>query len=82
VGSEMCIRDRVQTVRVNGVSRVREIKMWDSTGALQPRIEISGLELPRLDQVGVSLGGADDLTAPQAPPPQKRVAVPVLPPEC
>ncbi len=72
----------VQTVRVNGVSRVREIKMWDSTGALQPRIEISGLELPRLDQVGVSLGSADDLTAPQALPPQKRVAVPVLPPEC
>jgi len=72
----------VQTVRVNGVSRVREIKMWDSTGTLQPRIEISGLELPRLDQVGVSLGSADDLTAPQALPPQKRVAVPVLPPEC
>ncbi len=72
----------VQGVRVDGVSRVRGVLMWDSTASRQDRIEISGLQLPRLDQIGVSVGDPDDLTAPEAPLPQKRVAVPVLPPEC
>jgi len=72
----------VQAVRVDGVSRIRGVTMWDSTGAKQTRIEISGLELPRLDQVGANAGDPEDLTAQPAPPQQKRVAVPVLPPTC
>lgn len=72
----------VQAVRVDGVSRVRGVSMWDSTGAPQTRIEISGLELPRLDQVGANAGDPDDLTKQPPPPAQKRVAVPVLPPQC
>lgn len=72
----------VQAVRVDGVSRIRGVTMWDSTGAKQTRIEISGLELPRLDQVGANAGDPEDLTAQPAPPAQKRVPVPVLPATC
>ncbi|MBZ5524720.1 MAG: baseplate J/gp47 family protein [Acidobacteriia bacterium] len=72
----------VQAVRVSGVSRVRGVLLWDSAGAQQNRIELSGLQLPRLDQIGVNLGDPDNLTAPQTTPAQKRVAVPVLPPGC
>jgi predicted phage baseplate assembly protein len=72
----------VQAVRVDGVSRVRGVSMWDSSGAPQTTIEISGLELPRLDQVGANAGDPEDLTKQPAQPAQKRVAVPVIPPQC
>lgn len=75
----------VQAVRVDGVSRVRNVLLWDSTPSQQTSIPISGLQLPRLDQISVSVGDPTDLGAPgaQGPTPsQKRVAVPVLPPSC
>ena len=72
----------VQAVRVDGVSRVRGVTMWDSASTKQDQIPIRGLQLPRLDQVGVNLGDPDDLTTPDTPPAQKRVAVPVLPQSC
>lgn len=73
----------VQAVRVDGVSRVRKVLMWDSTPTLQTSIGISGLQLPRLDQIGVNPGDPNDLTTPVVPPPtQKRVPIPVLPQGC
>ncbi|HYM79384.1 MAG TPA: baseplate J/gp47 family protein [Candidatus Dormibacteraeota bacterium] len=75
----------VQAVRVDGVSRVTNVLMWDITPSPQTSISISGLQLPRLDQISVAVGDPTDLTAAgsQGPTPtQKRVAVPVLPLSC
>jgi len=75
----------VQAVRVDGVSRVTNVLMWDITPSPQTSIPISGVQLPRLDQISVSVGDPADLTAAgsQGPTPtQKRVAVPVLPISC
>jgi predicted phage baseplate assembly protein len=70
--------------RVDGVSRVRQVLMWDQTGSPIPTLPISGLTLPRLDRVQVTAGDAEDLTTvtPTTTPQKKRLPVPVLRAEC
>jgi len=78
----------VRAVRVDGVSRVKGLTLWDSTPTKQDSIDITGLRLPRLEQIAVTLGDPEDLAAllaerPQGSEPErKRVPVPVLPPDC
>jgi predicted phage baseplate assembly protein len=87
---EKAVEDRelwARAARVDGVAKVRDLKLWDATGAAVARIEITGLQLPKLDRISARFGDPEDLLAePAVPPPvggkTKRVPVPVLPPEC
>jgi predicted phage baseplate assembly protein len=73
-----------QATRVDGLSNVRAITMWDETGAAITSLPVTGLQLPRLDRVSVSLGDPEDLSASAgvAVSAKKRIAVPVLPVGC
>jgi hypothetical protein len=69
--------------RVESVASVRNLLMWDVDGTLIERLPLSGLQLPRLDRVLVSIGDPEDLTGVEVTEePTKRLPVPVLPPEC
>jgi hypothetical protein len=90
---EAAVEDRelwAQVARVPGVSSVRGVRMWDASGAEIERLAVSGLQLPRLDQVSVRTGDPEDLkdvvtgTAPPAAggAAKKRRPVPVVPRSC
>jgi hypothetical protein len=51
-----------QVARVNGVASVRGVRMWNAAGAEIETLAIRGLQLPRLDNVSVRSGDAEDLT--------------------
>jgi hypothetical protein len=73
-----------QAARVNGIADINDVSMWDGTGTKVQSLSISGIQLPRLQQVGANLGSPQDLTAVPTPLPSttKRVPVPVLPATC
>jgi predicted phage baseplate assembly protein len=71
-----------RAARVDGVARVRSLRLFDADGNPVDRVEVSGLQLPRLLRVAVAVGDAEDLAPPQTAAPVKRVPVPVLPPAC
>ncbi|HEX8904333.1 MAG TPA: baseplate J/gp47 family protein, partial [Longimicrobiaceae bacterium] len=50
-----------QVARVNGVSSVRAVRMWDAGGTEIETLPIRGLQLPRLDNISVRSGDAEDL---------------------
>jgi predicted phage baseplate assembly protein len=72
----------VSAARVDGVASVRDLRLWDSSGAEQTQISISGLQLPRLDRLTVAIGDAEDLAAAPPAPAKRRLPVPVVPVEC
>ncbi|WP_420125858.1 baseplate J/gp47 family protein [Longimicrobium sp.] len=62
---ETAVEDRelwAQVARVPGVSSVRAVRMWDGSGASIQSLPLSGLRLPRLDNISVRAGDAEDLT--------------------
>lgn len=95
---ETAVEDRelwAQVARVTGVASVRALRMWDATGAEIRTLPISGLKLPRLDNVSVRTGDAEDLTdvitggtpgggtgTGGGTTPKKRRPVPVVPKSC
>lgn len=72
--------------RVDGVSTVGELFLGDGDGAAIDRLEISGLELPRLAGIAVTAGSAvplDELRGePDEPQGPLRLPVPVIPEDC
>ena len=88
---EKAIEDRelwARAARVDGVSKVRGLRLWDGSGVEAERIGITGLQLPKLDRVTARFGDAEDLLAQTVAPTtstgkrKRRVPVPVLPPSC
>jgi hypothetical protein len=72
----------IQALRVDGVSDVNGVLLWDATTAAITQLPISGLQLPQLLQLNVSTGPAQDLSVADKPPAKQRVAVPMLQPQC
>ena len=93
---ETAVEDRelwAQVARVPGVSSVRDVRMWDAAGARLERLPLFGLQLPRLDNVSVRAGEAEDLKDAILGPAgvdgtgaggaaRKRRPVPVIPRSC
>ena len=95
---ETNVEDRelwAQVARVTGVASVRGVRMWDAAGAEIRTLAITGLRLPRLDNVSVRAGDAEDLTdvitggatgggtgSGTGGRPSKRRPVPVIPRSC
>ena len=83
-----------EVARVEGVALVSQLFLAGQTGGTAERIEMEGLQLPRLDGISVTVGDPlpinqlrGDITGgeggPTAPPKRgKRVPVPVVPKEC
>ncbi|HTQ55565.1 MAG TPA: putative baseplate assembly protein [Bryobacteraceae bacterium] len=73
-----------QAARVDGVSDIRNVSMWDKSGAAITTLSINNLQLPRLVQVGANLGDPEDITQAGTPPAggPSLVPVPVLPVGC
>jgi hypothetical protein len=70
---------------VDGVADIRNVLMWDGTGAAVTTLPMVNLQLPRLTQVGANLGDPENITqtAPSVPPGGPTlVPVPVLPVGC
>jgi len=79
----------VQVARVDGIENVRDVKLWSERSPTTPvdSVEMSGLELPRLDRIDAAVGDPIDLpTAPGVPAPgerpKKRLPVPIVPRSC
>ncbi|HZD50197.1 MAG TPA: baseplate J/gp47 family protein, partial [Silvibacterium sp.] len=72
----------VQALLVNGVSDVRQILLWDGNMNSIPQLPISGLQLPALQQVSVSSGNAQDLSAVEPATTTVRVVIPAPQPSC
>ncbi len=76
----------VQVARVDGVDKVRGVTLWsEQSTAPITSLDLSGLQLPRLDRIDVALGDAVDLQAPGQPPqgrPTRRLPVPIVPQSC
>jgi len=72
-----------QAARVDGVSDISNVLMWDGTGTAIETLAIANTQLPRLTQVGANTGDPLDLTqaAPSVAGPTL-VPVPVTPPVC
>ena len=72
------------------MAKVNQVLLWGPTGSAVATVPISGLQLPRLDRLGISIGDADDLlsTTDQTAgggataKPKRRLAVPVVPKSC
>ena len=72
----------VQALKVNGVSDVRGVLLWDVNKSSIPQLTISGLQLPNLLQLMVTAGDPQDQAAVETPPATPRVSVPMLQPQC
>jgi hypothetical protein len=90
---ETSVEDRelwAQVARVNGVSSVRGVTMWNAAGAEIESLPLSGLQLPRLDNLSVRSGDPEDLAdviagsaaAGTSAAAKKRRPVPVIPRSC
>jgi predicted phage baseplate assembly protein len=51
-----------QAARVDGVSDISNVLLWNSSGTAITTLAITNLQLPRLLQVGVNVGDPEDLT--------------------
>jgi Baseplate J-like protein len=75
-----------RVTREQGIAKVRDVLLFDGKGARQTQIPITGLQLPYLQRLNISIGDAEDLSTlvsgPPDPGPIKRVPVPILPEEC
>jgi hypothetical protein len=73
-----------QAARVDGISDIEEVLMWDGANNAITTLPIANLQLPRLDQVGANIGSANDLTqnAPSSATSVGLVPVPVIPASC
>jgi hypothetical protein len=72
-----------QAARVPGISDIRNVLMWDSSGASIQTLPIANLQLPRLDNVAANSGDPEDLTQPTTTTGVTNlVPVPVLPSGC
>ena len=63
---ETAVEDRelwAQVARVPGVASVRGVRMWNAEGVELATLSLSGLQLPRLDNVSVRTGDAEDLAS-------------------
>jgi predicted phage baseplate assembly protein len=85
---EKAVDDRevlVAVARVEGVAKVNQVLLWGSSADPVASVSITGLQLPRLERLGVAIGEAENLTAaPEAPAgkPKRRLPVPTVPREC
>jgi hypothetical protein len=76
-----------QAARVDGISDIEEVLMWDGSNNPIPTLPIANIQLPRLAQVGANIGPPADLTQTSASSgagggATTLVPVPVLPAEC
>jgi len=71
-----------QAARVDGISDIRNVLLWDATGTAVTTLPITNLQLPRLDQVGADLGDPQDITQAAPAAGTNLVPVPVLPVGC
>ncbi len=73
-----------QAARVDGISDIQTVLLWDGTGTAIQTLPIVNVQLPRLNQVAANAGAAEDIT--QAPATggstQTLVPVPVVPAAC
>lgn len=51
-----------QAARVDGISDIEGVLMWDGANNAITTLPIANIQLPRLDQVGANVGSATDLT--------------------
>jgi len=87
---DKAVEDRevlVSAARVEGVAKVNQVLLWGPSSDPVANVAIAGLQLPRLDRLGVSIGDAENLMADAAPPaggpkPRRRLPVPTVPREC
>jgi hypothetical protein len=87
---DKAVEDRevlVWAARVEGVAKVNQVLLWDSSADPVPSVPIAGLQLPRLDRLAVAIGDAENVMAEEAPAaaagkPKRRLPVPVVPLEC
>jgi hypothetical protein len=73
-----------QAARVDGISDIEEVLMWDGANNSITSLSIANIQLPRLVQVGANISSPADLTQTPASPGGAitLVPVPVLPAEC
>jgi Baseplate J-like protein len=71
-----------QAARVDGISDIQAVQMWDGDGNVIATLSITNIQLPRLDQVGANLGAPSDLTTAAPGSPTTLVPVPVIPASC
>ena len=85
----------VRAARVDGVAKVRQVLLWPELGDSRPSVELTGLQLPRLNRLSVTVGDADDLrsleetsgtgggsTGTGGTKPKRRLPVPTVPRQC
>ena len=71
-----------QAARVDGVSDISNVLMWDVSGNAITTLSITDTQLPRLDQVGANTGDPLPLTQAASATGPSLVPVPVTPPVC
>ena len=71
-----------QAARVDGISDIESVSMWDGANNAITTLPIANIQLPRLDQVGANTGAAADLTQAGTSAPTTFVPVPVIPASC
>ena len=74
-----------QAARVDGVSDINNVLIWDGSGAAITTLPIANLQLPRLNQVGANSGDPENITQSTATATEgglTLVPVPVLPSGC
>jgi hypothetical protein len=88
---EKAVDDRellVSAARVEGVAKINQVLLWGASRDPVASVPITGLQLPRLDRIGVAIGEAEDILAADAAPatpagkPKRRLSVPTVPQEC
>jgi hypothetical protein len=76
-----------QAARVDGISDIEGVSMWDVSNNPITTLSITNIQLPRLDQVGANVGAPTDFTQLSASSAGSGAAttlvpVPVLPASC
>jgi len=72
----------IQALKVDGISDINGVLLWDATSAAITQLPISGLQLPQLLQISVTIGDPQDITVVAPPPAKQLFAVPMLQPKC
>jgi len=75
----------VVAARVDGVAKVNQVLLWGPSSDPLTTVPIAGLQLPRLDRLGVANGDAADVVTSDTADtgsggkPKRRLAMPVIP---